>query len=185
MNTLGRRAAPELLLWPSRATRRVDQAAMVQQRRFTVSMILTPPLVFTGLLVSLWTYKCLVMVIFQNKIIYMPSVPPFSRSERIEDYTKQCGGITWKEERIKASDGVDIALAVASVDGIKEEVRKEASHIAIVYCQGSVTHRWYIKWSHLNAVIETVVLCLLAYPPFPWCSKLFIARQAPRQDTLL
>lgn len=80
------------------------------------------------------------MVIFQNKIIYMPSVPPFSRSERIEDYTKQCGGITWKEERIKAADGVDIALAVASVDGIKEEMRKEAAHVAIVYYQGSVTH---------------------------------------------
>ncbi|KAI4224665.1 MAG: hypothetical protein L6R36_004506 [Xanthoria steineri] len=77
------------------------------------------------------------MVIFQNKIIYMPSVPPFSRSERIEDYTKQCGGITWKEERIKAADGVDIALAVASVDGSKKEVRKGASHIAIVYCQGN------------------------------------------------
>ncbi|KAI4267948.1 MAG: hypothetical protein L6R38_008026 [Xanthoria sp. 2 TBL-2021] len=67
----------------------------------------------------------------------MPSVPPFSRSERIEDYTKQCGGITWKEERIKAADGVDIALAVASVDGIKEEMRKEAAHVAIVYYQGN------------------------------------------------
>ena len=84
------------------------------------------------------------MVIFQNKIIYMPSVPPFSRSETIEDYTKQCGGITWKEKRIKAADGVDLALAVASVDGITDEVRKEASHIAIVYCQGLVTHHWYI-----------------------------------------
>lgn len=79
------------------------------------------------------------MVIFQNKIIYMPSVPPFSRSERIEDYAKQCGGITWKEERIKAADGVEIALAVASVNGIKEEMREEASHIAVVYFQGSVT----------------------------------------------
>lgn len=79
------------------------------------------------------------MVIFQNKIIYMPSVPPFSRSESIEDYAKQCGGIKWKEERIMAADGVEIALAVASINGIKEEMRKEASHVAIVYFQGSVT----------------------------------------------
>ncbi|KAL8894597.1 MAG: hypothetical protein Q9192_004190 [Flavoplaca navasiana] len=67
----------------------------------------------------------------------MPSVPPFSRSERIEDYANQCGGITWKEERIMAADGVEIALAVASVNGIKEETRKEASHVAIVYFQGN------------------------------------------------
>ncbi|KAL8877331.1 MAG: hypothetical protein Q9198_004633 [Flavoplaca austrocitrina] len=107
------------------------------RRRLSVSTILTPPLVFTGLLVSLWTYKCLIMVIFQNKIIYMPSVPPFSRSERIEDYANQCGGITWKEERIMAADGVEIALAVASVPGINEEMRKEASHVAIAYFQGN------------------------------------------------
>ena len=79
------------------------------------------------------------MVIFQNKIIYMPSVPPFSRSERIEDYANQCAGITWKEDRIMAADGVEIALAVASVNGINEDMRKEASHVAIVYFQGSVT----------------------------------------------
>ncbi|KAL8648922.1 MAG: hypothetical protein Q9226_005791 [Calogaya cf. arnoldii] len=132
MNALGRRAGPELLL------RRIHQAAKIQRRRLSVSTILTPPLVFTGLLVSLWTYKCLMMVIFQNKIIYMPSVPPFSRSERIEDYAKQCGGIIWKEESIKAADGVDIALAVASVNGIKGEMKKEeASHVAIVYFQGN------------------------------------------------
>ncbi|KAL8848966.1 MAG: hypothetical protein Q9221_006061 [Calogaya cf. arnoldii] len=131
MNALGRRAGPELLM------RRIHHAAKIQRRRLGVSTILTPPLVFTGLLVSLWTYKCLMMVIFQNKIIYMPSVPPFSRRERIEDYAKQCGGVVWKEERIKAADGVDIALAVASVNGIKEGTKKEASHVAIVYFQGN------------------------------------------------
>ncbi|KAL8671093.1 MAG: hypothetical protein Q9168_004394 [Polycauliona sp. 1 TL-2023] len=67
----------------------------------------------------------------------MPSVPPFSRRELIEDYVKQCGGVRWKEERIKTADGVDIALAMASVNGIKEDVRKEASHVAIVYFQGN------------------------------------------------
>ncbi|KAL8995654.1 MAG: hypothetical protein Q9169_004663 [Polycauliona sp. 2 TL-2023] len=67
----------------------------------------------------------------------MPSVPPFSRREKIEDYAKQCRGIEWREERIKAADGVEIALAVANVNGVKEEVRKEASHVAIVYFQGN------------------------------------------------
>lgn len=37
------------------------------------------------------------MVVFQNKIIYMPGLPPNARGERIEDYKNQCGGIQWRE----------------------------------------------------------------------------------------
>jgi uncharacterized protein len=37
------------------------------------------------------------MVVFQNKIIYMPGLPPNARRERIEDYKNQCGGIQWRE----------------------------------------------------------------------------------------
>lgn len=126
------------------------------------------------------------MVIFQNKIIYMPSVPPFSRRERIEDYVKQCRGMEWKEERIKTADRVDIALAVASVTGVKEEIRKEASHVAIVYFQGSVTIIVCLaEWSDLNVVIEMVVHCLLAFPPFPPFSKTCNAKLVPQHDTPL
>ncbi|KAL8774098.1 MAG: hypothetical protein Q9209_001206 [Squamulea sp. 1 TL-2023] len=77
------------------------------------------------------------MVIFQNKIIYMPSVPPFSRSEKIEDYANQCSGVKWEEKRMEAEDGVDIALAVASINGLREESKKEASDVAVVYFQGN------------------------------------------------
>lgn len=87
---------------------------------------------------SLWTYKCLIMVMFQNKIIYMPFVPPFSRSERIKDYEAQCNPIKWEEKRIKAADGVEIALAVGSITGNRSETMKKGKHVAIVYFQGSV-----------------------------------------------
>jgi hypothetical protein len=60
--------------------------------------------------VTLWTYKCLMMIIFQNKIIYMSSVPPFSRSEKAADYVTQCKPVLWKEHAIKAADGVTIKL---------------------------------------------------------------------------
>jgi hypothetical protein len=53
--------------------------------------------VFGGLVVALWTWKCFMMVVFQNKIIYMPGLPPNARRERIEDYKNQCGGIEWRE----------------------------------------------------------------------------------------
>src|SRR6266498_2441351 len=58
-------------------------------RHFSLDVIptvLLPPIVFSGLLLTLWAYKCFMMVVFQNKIIYMPNVPPFSRNEKVEDY---------------------------------------------------------------------------------------------------
>ncbi|KAK2748089.1 hypothetical protein FQN57_001212 [Myotisia sp. PD_48] len=76
--------------------------------------VLLPPVVFIGLTITLWAYKCMMMIIFQNKIIYMPSMPPFSRREKIADYQKLCGSIKWKEERTRSLDGVEIALCVGS-----------------------------------------------------------------------
>ena len=55
------------------------------------------------------------MVIFQNRIIYIPSSPPFSRSERTADYAGRCRPVEWREQRITASDGTSIALAVGSM----------------------------------------------------------------------
>ena len=89
-------------------------------RAFTSISTIPPPLliplIFTSLLVVLWTYKCLMMIIFQNKIIYMPSMPPFARSERIADYAAVCRPVLWREERVKGRDGVDVALAVGGVE---------------------------------------------------------------------
>ncbi|KAJ7666378.1 Alpha/Beta hydrolase protein [Mycena rosella] len=41
--------------------------------------------VFIGLPAALWAYKCLMLVLFQRKIIYMGYVPPGSRHERLTD----------------------------------------------------------------------------------------------------
>ena len=104
------------------------------KRTFSLSTIPAPiliPLTFTGLLITLWAYKCLMMVLFQNKIIYMPSMPPFARSEKLEDYAIQCKPVTWREERIEANDGVGLALAIGNIEGAKE-----GRDIVILYFQG-------------------------------------------------
>ncbi|KAL8688006.1 MAG: hypothetical protein Q9224_004996 [Gallowayella concinna] len=72
----------------------------------------------------------------------MPSIPPFSKRERIEDYKMQCQSVKWREKRIRAADGVEIALAVASVNGCQQHNnsssgKKAAAHVAIVYFQGN------------------------------------------------
>lgn len=76
------------------------------------------------------------MVLFQNKIIYMPFLPPNARSDTIDDYGSHCGGVKWKEEHIRSGDGTDIALAVSEVGSEKEE-GASATEKVVLYFQGN------------------------------------------------
>lgn len=97
--------------------------------------VLTPPAVFAGLVLSLWFYKCCMMVLFQNKIIYMPSIPPFARSEKTADYARRCWPIIWHEEKLRAADGVELTLCIAdSASSIPPAVF--GTHVVVLYFQG-------------------------------------------------
>lgn len=83
------------------------------------------------------------MVLFQNKIIYMPGLPPNARRERIQDYAQQCRGVAWEERRIKAADGTDLALCVANVESTGQRGRSTSQGptspsipVYILYFQG-------------------------------------------------
>ena len=124
---------------PTAFTMRVSQRGTLKHRRTFLNLpnALVPPVVFTGLFVTLWIWKCLMMVVFQNKIIYMPGLPPNARSETIADYESQCGGIEWREERTVSSDGTRISLCVASVgSGIASQA---SERVYILYFQGHST----------------------------------------------
>jgi hypothetical protein len=87
------------------------------------------PLIFTALFLTLLVYKCFVMILFQNKIIHMPSMPPLARREKSKDYDKECRPVVWREERIRSSDGVDAAIVVGSLPEARDdaqEAREEA-----------------------------------------------------------
>jgi hypothetical protein len=102
--------------------------------------VLIPPVVFAGLVMTLWTYKCVMMVIFQNKIIYMPYIPLGARREKIADYARACGSVQWREERIRASDGTEIALCVANVEAASSSVIGQPRlHVMILYFQGNAS----------------------------------------------
>jgi uncharacterized protein len=113
-------------------------------RRFHAEAFLLPPVVFVGLLGALWVWKCTMMVLFQNKIIYMPGLPPNARKQTIEEYAGQCGGVQWEERRIRATDGTDLALCIATVSssGGHELVSGDQSGaevpVYILYFQGPV-----------------------------------------------
>ena len=75
------------------------------------------------------------MIVFQNKIIYMPSVPPYSRSEKLIDYTNQCRPVVWKEHDLRAADGTALKLLEGSV-GLAAKPRKR---VIVLYFQGNAS----------------------------------------------
>lgn len=104
-------------------------------RRISWTSVLLPTATFSGLLGALWIYKCLVMVIFQNKIIYMPNIPPFSRSERISDY-RYPKDVLWREESFQSVDGVKLSVAIGVLrrPGDKKSLPDEQN--VVLYFQG-------------------------------------------------
>ncbi|TPX24655.1 hypothetical protein DIZ76_010087 [Coccidioides immitis] len=111
------------------------------QRHLHLPAILIPPLVFTGLFLTLWLYKCAMMIVFQNRIIYMPSMPPGARREKIEDYAGMCGGVRWTEKRIRARDGVELGLCVgeSANSGRLKAADTAERHVVILYFQGNAS----------------------------------------------
>ena len=76
--------------------------------------------VIFGLPTALWTYKvrsafprppraradpawqCLLMVLFQRRLIYLPSVPPGSRNEKLEERKDQLGGMRCEQVEVRS-----------------------------------------------------------------------------------
>ncbi|RFU74942.1 alpha beta superfamily hydrolase [Trichoderma arundinaceum] len=81
------------------------------------------------------------LVLFQNAIIYNPFLPPNARSMQISEFARQCGGVEWREDRIKSLDGTEIALCISEVssgDG-RGSSNKLATPVYILYFQGNAS----------------------------------------------
>ncbi|KAI8955546.1 Alpha/Beta hydrolase protein [Xylaria longipes] len=108
------------------------------RRYINIEGLALAPVVYGGLLLSLWTWKCFMMVVFQNKIIYMPGLPPNSRREKIHDYRHRLADIDWREDRVRAADGTDLALCVTDLElGSKRDLRSPDTAFYILYFQGN------------------------------------------------
>jgi fermentation-respiration switch protein FrsA (DUF1100 family) len=118
--------------------RSIPFAHSCHRRSFLTSLptVLVPPVVFTGLLIALWTYKIVMTVVFQEKILYMSYMPPQTRSERIEDYAATCRPVQWEEVRIKSLDGTNISLGVGSIPSTTTS-KAPMREIVICYFQGN------------------------------------------------
>lgn len=76
------------------------------------------------------------LVLFQNYIVYNPFLPPNARSMRIEEYARECGGIRWREERIRSLDGTEIAMCVSDVPPASNVSADRPTPVYILYFQG-------------------------------------------------
>jgi pimeloyl-ACP methyl ester carboxylesterase len=77
------------------------------------------------------------MVLFQNKIIYMPSLPPGSRREKLEDYSKTWAGVIWEEQKIKSLDGTKLSIAVAHPENSPAAAQVKRRKMVVLYFQGN------------------------------------------------
>ncbi|KAK4147895.1 Alpha/Beta hydrolase protein [Dichotomopilus funicola] len=115
-------------------------------RNIHIPTVLLPPVLFTGLLVGLWIWKCIMMVVFQNKIIYMPSLPPTSRREQISNWASMCGGVEWAEETTVAADGTKLTMAMTTVPlprgrrpAARAPEKPPTEHAYVLYFQGNAS----------------------------------------------
>ncbi|OTA00905.1 hypothetical protein A9Z42_0012130 [Trichoderma parareesei] len=90
----------------------------ITKRQIHVGQALVPPAIFTGLFLALWCYKCIMLVLFQNAIIYNPFLPPNARSMKISEFARQCGGVEWREDKIKSLDGTELALCIRNASSL-------------------------------------------------------------------
>ncbi|KAL7906157.1 Alpha/Beta hydrolase protein [Trichoderma velutinum] len=114
----------------------------IAKRQIHFGQVLMPPLIFTGLFLALWCYKCIMLVLFQNAIIYNPFLPPNARSMTISEFSRQCGGIKWKEDRIKSLDGTEIALCISEISCGDERggsSKGPKTLVYILYFQGNAS----------------------------------------------
>ncbi|KAL4862245.1 Alpha/Beta hydrolase protein [Aspergillus spectabilis] len=110
---------------------------------------LVPPAIFIALLITLWTWKCLWIILLQDKLLYLSWLPPFSRSDKIEDHRQECAGVTWVERRVRSGDGTRLVICEGRVgfdsshsaregNGNEGEAeRKRRKRVVIAYFQGN------------------------------------------------
>jgi len=86
-----------------------------------------PPLIFVNFLLALWAYKvcdkemrlntvqCLTLIIFQNKLIYLPYIPLGARKETIQEYEAQLLGVDWTTTKVRTRDGRKLSTCIAEI----------------------------------------------------------------------
>lgn len=80
------------------------------------------------------------MIIFQNKIIYMPGMPPFSRSEKVEDYANACKPVLWTEHAIESGDETQLKMLEGKISTSNSATGDiTGRNVVVIYFQGNAS----------------------------------------------
>ncbi|KAL3958984.1 hypothetical protein ACCO45_007146 [Purpureocillium lilacinum] len=135
-----RTSRPAVMSWTNRSSH--VRPAMVLSRSLHIPPVAMPPVIFAGLFMTLWCWKCTMLILFQNLIIYNPFMPPNARSMLISDFARQCGGVEWREERIESLDRTEIALCVSEISArgaARSGSTASPTPVYILYFQGNAS----------------------------------------------
>lgn len=106
--------------------------------------IAVPPVLFVGMLLTLWAWKCFWIIVMQDKLLYMSWMPPFTRSELMEDYERECRPVKWEESSMRSLDGTKLALCIGNIPKenslslvASSPVGQRKKHVVICYFQGN------------------------------------------------
>ncbi|GAA5856426.1 hypothetical protein JCM8547_008739 [Rhodosporidiobolus lusitaniae] len=107
--------------------------------------------VFFSLPAVLWAYKCFMLVLFQRRVIYLPSVPPGTRDESLADGERSSAldaslsGMYWKEVQVRSDEPTRWLKRPVELRGIElswkeknpSEGEKANEHVVVVHLQGN------------------------------------------------
>ncbi|KZS93417.1 alpha/beta-hydrolase, partial [Sistotremastrum niveocremeum HHB9708] len=91
-------------------------------------------LTFVGLPLSLWIYKCMMMVLFQRKIIYMAYVPPGARDEDLDLNDPILRGV--RCEVVQIPTGPKSSIAGIAFESSGSQISSNPP-LVIIYFQGN------------------------------------------------
>ncbi|KAE8409790.1 Alpha/Beta hydrolase protein [Aspergillus pseudonomiae] len=106
-----------------------------------IPSLLVPPLIFVGLLLALWTWKCFWIVVLQDKLLYLSWLPPLARSEKIADYEAECRPVQWTEKQIRSLDGTKLAVCEGRIPAHSRSSRVASATLGEGYPQSTATNK--------------------------------------------
>ncbi|KAK9767893.1 hypothetical protein K7432_001917 [Basidiobolus ranarum] len=108
-----------------------------------------------GIPLGMYTYKSVMMVLFQNKIIYMPYLPPGARHET--EIPKASTNYYFRKEKLQTIDNCTLeGISIAN----KEEEERKPNQVLVYFHgnAGNVSHRFPVFNTILRALPDTTIV---------------------------
>lgn len=110
-----------------------------------IPQLFVPPAMFVGMLLTLWAWKCFWIIVMQDRLMYMSWMPPFSRSENMDDYEIECRPVQWQESYFRSLDGTKLAICIGTIPQRvsspsllpSPSLEQRKRHVVICYFQGN------------------------------------------------